>query len=197
MSGQISDIFTYREGRYSIARIDGSPEFDPELLGITVGFEFCSACTRGYRAEFGINERRLILKSLHLIDMPCGPDGESVAPMIDGTAPQMDSDGGGIFAVIYDNLAWQFHFTGGILIADGFIAELYSHGGTQSSWKYERIVALTFENGILVKELDRSETIAELRSRILMAGYDPDRGFLPDDDALREFVTEAYRKIFE
>lgn len=81
-----------------------------------------------------------------------------------------------------------------MLLADRFISDLNSHGGVQAPWKFEHVLALPFQNEILAKDVDCSDSIAEMRGRILSAGYDPGQGYFPDDGALRDFVRRATRR---
>lgn len=54
-------------------------------------------------------------------------------------------------------------FTGGILVADGFIHNLYVHMGFQPAWKYETVFELTFSQGTLLDTTDVSRQMAGLR----------------------------------
>ncbi|MBS3793093.1 hypothetical protein KGY77_10685, partial [Candidatus Bipolaricaulota bacterium] len=62
---------------------------------------------------------------------------------------------------------YELDYTGGLLLGDEFIQDLYTHMGFQAPWKYEKVIELIFEEGKLQKETDRSERMAVLRDEKL------------------------------
>ncbi len=66
------------------------------------------------------------------------------------------------------------NYTGSLLLGDGFIPGLYVHMGVQSSWKFEKVIELVFKNGVLEKEEDLSEKMAEIRRRNIETGNEHD-----------------------
>ncbi len=76
-----------------------------------------------------------------------------------------------IFDTVYRNCTDPVPFTGGILLADGFIQELYTHMGFHPAWKYREVHELIFDKGILTEAHDRSAKMAE--HRVQQAGGRP------------------------
>jgi hypothetical protein len=132
-----------------------------------------TACWRGYICHYGVRSGHLQL--LHLtvgMESPFAPEaGAGPAPPVFGSEPATDEG-----AATYRPTNAVVPFTGGLLLGDGFIEELYVHMGFHPAWKFERVVELIFEDGRLVRSHDRSAQLAEIRHRI-QAGEmgDPDR----------------------
>ena len=81
-------------------------------------------------------------------------------------------------------------YTGGLLIADGFIQDLYVHMGFHPAWKYTNVVELVFETGVLQNEFDRSERMAEIRQLLL------DSGRSPTNTEILEFVKHSFDRTY-
>ena len=91
-----------------------------------------------------------------------------------------------------EGLKFPVLFTGGLLLADGFIRELYVHQGLQSPWKYTDVRELIFVQGRVTEDHDRSGQMADIRERLNSEPLQPgisreaavlnwiDRGFLLD-----------------
>ena len=67
----------------------------------------------------------------------------------------------------YEGLNCHLEYSGGVLLAQGFIWTLYVHMGFHPAWKYENVIELIFESGILKDEYDRSNEMAEIREMIV------------------------------
>ena len=116
----------------------------------------CSACWRGFVCSYLVEGPRLLLDSLEMsLDGP--------APKLFGVRPKPLKGDFTIFDAVYEGLGHRVPFSGGLLLADDFIDELYVHMGFHPAWKYREVHELVFLDGDLVLEADRSEQIAEFR----------------------------------
>jgi hypothetical protein len=57
-------------------------------------------------------------------------------------------------------------FSGGLLLGKGFIRSFYVHMGFQAAWTYKKVVELLVTDGVVTDSVDRSEALAEVRSKI-------------------------------
>jgi hypothetical protein len=74
----------------------------------------------------------------------------------------------------YSSLAAPMPFSGGLLLADGFIRELYVHTGFHPAWKFREVHELLFEEGRLVREIDCSQALAQVRELLSRQPLGPD-----------------------
>ncbi len=79
-------------------------------------------------------------------------------------------------------------FTGGLLLADGFIQQLYVHMGFHPAWEFESVVELLIESGNVVAALDRSAAMKELRDRL---GAEPLRPTSWNRDEVMGWIKRA------
>ena len=180
MTAQINDRFLYHGREYSIAGISDGKLFDISDLGLNP-FMASTACYRGYQAILALDESRLILDTLHANLPRWSVEGSQeqvlvgtevdlfdcegvLGPAINGVTP---IPGGEIHFCDFNNhyhaLRYHLKYTGGLLLADGFIRSQYAHMGFHPAWKYESVVELIFEAGILKAEFNRSAQMAEIR----------------------------------
>lgn len=158
MTAQFSDPVKYKGKSYNLAGENGSGLFDPAVHGLKpVGR--CSACWRGFVCTYAVEGRRLLLDSLAIcLNEP--------APTLFGLSPKPDEGDFQLFDAVYEKLEHPLPYTGGLLLADGFIEELYVHMGFHPAWKYREVHELIFRDGELVQETDRSEQIAAFRREL-------------------------------
>lgn len=216
MTAQINDTFFYQGESYEIAGISEGDLFDPAAFGMEpVGT--CSACWRGWMAEYALAGRQLVVDVLYvnLLDRDRLPGTfERVpGPPIGGVLPVADDqdDGEGEdeeaqllrafqpsswFNNRYENLGHPLAYTGGLLMASGFIRDLYVHMGFHPAWKYEKVVELVFEGGVLQKECDRSGEMAELRRLVLAQSEHADAGGRGPGVTLREYIERAFDRRY-
>jgi hypothetical protein len=153
MTAQISEQVGYRGKRHSIAGVNGSGLFDPSEHGIQP-VTISTACWRGYHCTYEVAEGSLLLTSVTV-----GLDEEHRALAERGEGPRLFGKVPRRYPVrghVYDGLREVMPFTGGLLLADGFIRELYVHMGFHPAWKFREVHELLFERGKVVKEADRS-----------------------------------------
>src|SRR5690606_25878870 len=117
---------------------------------------------RGYYVVYSLLDRHLVVADLHveLLDKENGY-APLKGPSINGVSPTPGREAAhDWFNNHYTDLNYHLEFSGGLLLADGFIQELYVHMGFHAPWKYETVIELLFENGVLVGEFNRSERMA-------------------------------------
>lgn len=196
MTAQFDDLFRYHRGDYSVAGISAGELFDPALLDLKPQGT-CSACWRGYVATFGVAKRRLVLQALDVNLLNPQTFDVTEGPAINGVSPVVDHTESKLFNNSYSRLDYHLEYSGGLLLAQGFIRELYVHMGFHPPWKYERVIELTFEGGILQQEFDRSERMAEIREMICHRTNEETAGDLPDDADLRTFIERAFDRSYK
>ena len=136
MTAQIPDLFLYNEVEYNLAGISEGTLFEPSLLGLEPVAN-CTACWRGYRAVFSLVDAHLVLGSLDVT--LCEPEGHFVrkeGPTIHGVPPTGPVEQRDLFNNHYVDLDYPLDYTGGLLLARGFLHELYVHMGFHPAWKY-------------------------------------------------------------
>jgi len=193
MTAQIEDLFRYQGIKYSVA---GTSEgeldelFDPSLLALTpVGV--WSDCWRGFQAVFAIVDSQLVLDTLHMNLLAGDEDyGPQKGLPINGVSPTGSRGKYDFFNNHYVGIGYHLEYTGGLLLADGFIQDLYVHMDFHPAWKHTNVVELVFETGVLQNEFDRSERMAEIRQLLL------DSGRSPTDTEMLEFVKRSFDRTY-
>lgn len=192
MTAQINDKVFHKRISYSVAGISGFGLFDPQAYGIRT-VSISTACWRGYFVEYVIEEGCLLLTQVTL--------GLSVAdevsakkmegPVLFKASPVRNEHRWGW---VYSGLREPISFTGGLLLADGFIRELYVHMGFHPAWKYRTVREVLFERGRMIEDFDRSSQIKELRSRLSAQPLQPK---LHDDRArIAEWVEQCFSRDY-
>ena len=196
VTAQINDLFHYRNRNYSVAGISEGELFVPSVLDL-MPVSTCTACWRGYRAVFGLLDKRLVLSDLHINLMKSeGRYQRQEGPDINGVKATDRKDKHDWFNNHYESLAYHLEYSGGLLIADGFLRELYVHMGFHPPWKYESVFELIFEGGILKQEFDRSERMAEIRKEFVQARPKDSSGAPLSRDEITKFVERAFDRSY-
>ncbi|MCP2341236.1 hypothetical protein [Actinomadura rupiterrae] len=177
MTGQIPDSVQYRGHSYSLTGQEGEGLFDPADHGIQPAV-MSTACWRGFICEYTVVDGGLVLTELQL-------SVEGDPPTLFGVAPERDE----LRDLIYRNLREPVRFTGRLLLGREFIDGLYVHMGFQSSWKYQDVQELEFENGHLTAVHDRSAEAAQRRAA-------PDPADAPPAHTDSEAVQDWIKKTF-
>jgi hypothetical protein len=196
MTAQINDTFRYRKHEYAVAGISEGELFEPSLLDLKPAGT-CTACWRGYQAAFALSGSRLVLDALHvnLLSPEQGYERDE-GPTINGVKPDGRRGEHDWFNNHYEGLDYHLEYTGGLLLADGFIEKLYVHMGFHPAWKYEKVFELIFETGILKQEFDRSEQMAEIRQRFLEQRAEIDSDRMPTENEIAQFVERAFDRSY-
>jgi hypothetical protein len=200
MTAQINDAFRYRKKEYSLAGISEGDLFDISVLGLNpIGLS--SACWRGYLAVFAVVESRLVLDTLHVSLVQRGEGNklfaDKVGPVVNGVAPS-PARGDLKFFVnnSYEGLDYHLKYSGRLLLADGFIQGLYVHMGFHPAWKYETVIELVFDGGVLKEEFDRSERMAEIREMVRKSQETNSSTERPSEEELKQFVARAFDRRY-
>jgi len=180
-TGQVSDRLIYKGKEYRIM-----PFLDIEELGLHPG-EYSTACYRGYVATFELDGNNLVLKDLITNNWGVGGGRPSKsAPKINGVTPKMIDPIKNKGDLEYKNINLPIKYTGAVNLKDGFIQERYVHDGFQSPISYKTVIELTFENGILKSEKDRSQEMATIRhAQSIFAAMKK------DVEVIKSFVSEG------
>ena len=196
MTAQMHDQFILEGKTYSIVGIKGDELFDPKRLGLTpVGT--CTACWRGYVCEYGIRDERLVLETLQMSlytiqDKKYVPEP---GPEINGVWPTEPEGEYTVFNTLYQDLGLEIAFTGGMLLGEGFIRELYVHMGFHPAWKYETVFEIVFTGGKVDEIRDVSEQIDELRSRMGRKPLQP--GHKANEQEIRSWIESTFRQDYD
>ena len=199
MTAQINDSFQYRRREYAVAGISEGELFEPSLLDLKPAGT-CTACWRGYQAVFAVLESRLVLDTLHvnLINRVEGKPGyERVeGPVINGIVPGPPKKELDFFNNHYVGLKYHLEYSGGLLLADGFIESLYVHMGFHPAWKYKTVIELVFDAGVLKHEFDRSERMAEIRQMVKKSQKKDSSTEMPSQAEIKRFVEAAFDRSY-
>lgn len=196
MTAQIDDMFRYNGTDFSVSGISEGKLFDPGLLGLKPA-DTCSACWRGYQAIFAVSGSRLVLDTLHVNLLTEGKDYErQEGPPINGVTPTGSSGEHDWFNNNYTGLDYHLEYDGGLLLADGFIHDLYVHMGFHPAWKYTTVIELVFAKGILQQEFDRSERMAEVRQKIIGSRDNNAACRMPTNVEIRDFVERSFDRKY-
>jgi hypothetical protein len=188
MTAQISDTIRYRKKPRALAGINGAGLFNPAQHGIKSA-AISTACWRGYFCTYDVEDGALFLTEVHLglgqEDAAAAARGEG--PKLFGKIPRRYTKHGhrhdlrtgevttswesSDFKV--DDLREPVPFTGGLLLGDDFIREMYVHMGFHPAYKFRNVHELVFDSGRLVEEHDRSAQIAEFREMLSPASLEP------------------------
>ncbi|MBL8820726.1 MAG: hypothetical protein JNL58_32185 [Planctomyces sp.] len=122
---------------------------------------------------------------------------EHPGPEINGVTPTDAEGEHDWFNNHYRNINYHLEYSGGRLIANGFIRDLYVHMGFQPAWKYKCVRELLFENGRLTSNTDRSTEMAELRQSFLATRDSSDSSRMPSRKEIEQFVERAFDRRYD
>jgi len=193
MTAQMPDLFRYEGVDYDLAGISAGGLFSPSQLGLEPKGT-CTACWRGYQAVFALAGSRPVLDTLRVELYKPGKGYRRLeGPRINDVAPV---DGQGGFNNHYVGMDYPLDYTGGLLLARGFVRELYVHMGFHPAWKYTDVVELVFEDGVLQRRFDRSERMAQIRQRILESAGSGKRAGPRAPEEVREFIQRSFDRTY-
>jgi hypothetical protein len=175
MTAQFPDTFLLNDREFSIVGVRGGELFDPQSIGVKP-VPTCSACWRGYVCQYSIKDNKLILDTLR-ISLGYHEGNKFLpqrGPQINGVQLIIPNEKHMLFDNLYERLDLNVQFTGGVLLGDGFIRELYVHMGFHPAWKYNTVFGLIFDNGTVVEIRDVSSQIKELRNMMVSRPLEPD-----------------------
>jgi len=156
MTAQIHDSFLFQDQNFSLVGVNGESLFHPTEYGMQP-LPRITSCWRGFVCTYKTHSGELLLDSLQI-----NLQGEGL--VLNNTRSVFPAKG--MFNNVYDHIDLHMDFTGGILIAAGFIQQLYVHMGFHPAWKYETVSELTFSHGHLLETRDVSLQMSELRQKM-------------------------------
>jgi hypothetical protein len=173
MTAQINDSVRYAGEDWALAGVNGGPLFDPTEFGLEPRAT-SSICWRGYTCEYELRDDQLFLEPVNI-------NLDGTPPVLLGREPETRRTELGC-AVSYRNLQAPLPFTGGLLLARDFIRKHYVHMGFHPAWKYAEVIEAELDAGHVVRFLDCSRAMAEIRQRL--AGKDRPDGASRQEVAL-------------
>jgi hypothetical protein len=186
VTAQFSDTVKYRGKDYALAGKNGIGLFDIRDQGLHP-HAGCTACWRGFVCEYEVEGRRLLLDSVSTwLEEP--------APKLFGIPARKRQDDREIFGTVYRRLRQPIPYTGGLLLGDDFIEELYVHMGFHPAWKYREVHELEFEDGELVREADRSAEIAEFRRDLSERVLEP--GLEDSEEDVKRWIERCFSQEY-
>lgn len=179
MTAQVPDTFLLDGKRYALIGKRGSGLFEPAAHGIPTRMMH-TGCWRGYIATYAITDAlRLEQVQLQMAE----PDPERT---LFGVRPAHYDRG----RAVYQGLAHVVEYSGGILLGDGFVQELYVHMGFHPPHKWRVVHELIFEKGHVTERYDRSAAMAAIRERL--AGKPLAPGAAASEAELREWIAGTF-----
>jgi hypothetical protein len=210
MTAQISGVVVYRGKPHNIAGINGSGLFDPSEHGLRPVM-ISTACWRGYHCTYEVADRSLLLTAVNIglgeKDWITAERGEG--PKLFGQVPRRYTIHGhsrnvrtGAVQTRWaspdfrcDGLLEPVPFTGGLLLGDDFLWDLYVHMGFHPAWTFREVHELLLEGGRVVQEADRSAAMAEFRDMVAgrpLGPSDPE-----DREAIERWVQRCFRREYQ
>lgn len=165
MTAQMNDSFLLEDKNFSVVGVNGSGLFNPLSYNMQP-LPRITSCWRGYVCTYKTLDNGLVLDTL-LVNL------DQEGPLVNDVHPVFTNKGS--FNNTYNDLHLHMDFTGGILMARGFIQQLYIHMGFHPAWKYETIFELIFSQGHVLDTRDVSTEMAELRDKMTRQPLEPDR----------------------
>jgi hypothetical protein len=184
MTAQINDSFLFQDQKFSLVGIDGGELFHPALYGMQP-LPRITSCWRGYVCTYKALHNKLLLDMLQI---KLGQEG----PLINQLRPVFST--ASTFDNIYHDLNLHIDFSGGMLVASGFIQKLYVHMGFHPAWKYETVHELVFSQGTLLESKDVSRQMAELRDRMTRQPLQP--GTDASGQELEEWIASTFKRSY-
>lgn len=162
MTAQVSETVRLNSTNFALCGVRGEGLFNPEHHGLEPAAPH-SACWRGFVCGYAVVDDHLVLERFQMWSEPVRwPHNRAQLQGLFGPRPELDDEHPWIDA---KGLSFPVPFTGGLLLGDDFIEELYVHMGFHAAYKYRQVLELTFESGLLLSKSDRSIEMDEIRSR--------------------------------
>ena len=195
MTAQIPDRFIFENKAYGLV---GRSDAEPLDIGIAkhrLSYTSSTACHRAYIADFTIHNNFLCVKELLINLDVLPPDGMRRRPKYGGVKPIVLSNSDDVegvgkrgFNTVYRDVYKKLDYTGGLLIADGYLRDKYRLFGCAQCWHYETVKEILFENGRLENVVDISDRMPALRACAKEVGM----GYHILSKDLDEFDFSAY-----
>ncbi|WP_304653078.1 hypothetical protein [uncultured Ligilactobacillus sp.] len=180
MTHQTSDKFLYEGNEYELVGISkGSDLFDIASFRITTT-SYNTANYRGRLCRFTIVDDELVLKDLAVMtdqNLPINnifPRKLSIREQLANYSGYF-AEFGSIFLHgdnYYLDVNLPVIYTGKLLIATDFISRYQINGGFDSPLKFEKVILLIVEEGIVLDVVNVSNVIKAKRERMIRTGID-------------------------
>lgn len=123
-----------------------------------------TALRRGYHCVYAVADARLILTALTLtLEAVAVPRMAELSVAYLGRGAEVPREG----EMRYTDLTTPVQASGELLLGSGFLEQYYEHGGLAPAWKYETVLAVTVEDGVVTSVTDRSADNADKREAAL------------------------------
>lgn len=184
MTAQMNDSFLLQDKKFSVVGVNGSGLFDPLIYSMQP-LPRITSCWRGYVCTYKARDHELVLDTL-LVNL------DQEGPAINNVRPAFSNQG--TFNNTYKDLHLHMDFTGGMLVAHGFIQQLYVHMGFHPAWKYETVFELNFSQGNVLDIRDLSGEMAELREKMTRQPLQPDRNATKQE--IEKWIASTFKRDY-
>lgn len=184
MTAQIPDSFLLHGKNYSVAGVNGTGLFNPPDYDMQP-LPRITSCWRGYVCTYAARDNKLLLATLQV---NLGQEG----PRLNHIRPEFSPKD--MFDNTYRDFNLPMDFTGGILVAEGFIGELYVHMGYHPAWKYETVFELSISQGTVLETRDISQQMAELRTKMIHQPLQP--GTDASNLDLQKWIASTFKRNY-
>jgi hypothetical protein len=182
MTAQMHDSFLLEEKKFSVVGVDRENLFHPAQYGMQP-LPSVTSCWRGYVCTYKTLYNKLLLNMLQT-------NLDREGPAINNVRPEFPAKG--TFNNVYHELDLHIDYSGGMLVADGFIRELHVHMGFHPAWKYETVLELVFSQGTLLEKKDITQQMMELRKEMVQKPLQPG----PDTprQKLEDWIASTFKR---
>ena len=184
MTAQMPDSFLLQDKKYSIAGVNGVGLYVPQEHNLEP-LPRITSCWRGYVCTYKSPEDKLVLDTLQVNLGRAGPPIEGVEPVFSNSC---------LFDNTYKEMDLPVNFTGGLLVADGFVHDLYVHMGFHPAWKYETVFELVVSQGRVLETSDVSREMSELRTKLKRQPLEPGQDASSQD--VSEWIASTFRRSY-
>lgn len=184
MTAQMVDSFLLEEQKFSMVGVNGSGLFNPLSYNMQP-LPRITSCWRGYVCTYRTLHHKVVLDTLLVNIDHEGPSISSIHPLFSNQS---------MFNNTYNNLNLPMDFTGGILIAQGFIQQLYVHMGFHPAWKYETVCELSISHGDVMETKDISAQMADLRNKMTRQPLAPDAGASKQE--IENWIASTFKRNY-
>ena len=171
MCCQIGDLFRYQGHMFKVVYTagDGGNFVNDFFARFHLEpFEDPNGSSLGYSFVYAVLDSKLIVDKVGVNMWTPSEDWYApvIGPTILGIEPTRRSDNRGLFNNNYEGLLYPVPFTGKMMIG----RELAPMGDEDFKWNftysdYETVIELTFKEGLLINELDRSAEMKVIRDQ--------------------------------
>ncbi|MCG8016209.1 MAG: hypothetical protein JAY97_08340 [Candidatus Thiodiazotropha sp. 'RUGA'] len=196
MTAQASDIFIYKDDHFNLVAYSNGEPFDPTSYGYSPVMA-STACWRGYLCEYKIENGELLLDKLYInhqeSDLPVLQKKQP--PNLNGSVASVTKNKSFIGRWLFEDINMPLAYTGGLVVAQGFIRSLYVHMGFHPAWKYEEVHELVFESGHLISESDLSSRMVDVRKKA--EGDTMQINGTPSKKEIEVWIAECFRRDYK